>query len=132
VGLAFGSLGFSIAIGVCLTTVVSLTVRTLQASRPAPTQIDLGGGPALTLLFGTFAACLAAAVATWRLMSRARSPYRQGMLAMVSFFGSFLLSMIAWPVDRAFGRTGLVCLAIAAAGLAVLAGRKVARELRGL
>jgi hypothetical protein len=109
---------------------VAFAVRTLQANRPAPAAIDLGGAPAMTLLGGTFLACLVAAVATWKIMARARSPYRQGMLAMVTFFASFVGSVIAWPIDRAWGRPGLLMLVLVAAGLAALGWRSVRRELR--
>jgi len=108
---------------------VALAVRTLQANRPAPAAIDLGGAPAVTLLAGTFVACLLAAVATWRVMAPARSPYRQGMLALVSFFASFVGSMIAWPIDRAWGRAGLLGLVIVTGGLATLAWRSIRRQV---
>ena len=131
-GLAFGALAFSIALGVGLNALVTLTVRTLQAGQTLPAQVDLGSAPAVILLAGTFGACFAAALATWRIMAPVRSPYRQGMLSMVSFFGSFLVSMVGWPVDRAFGRPGLLGVALAAAGVLALAGRKIGREMRSL
>jgi hypothetical protein len=129
VGLAFAALRFAITTGIALNALVALTVRTLQANGPRPTAVDLGSAPAVILLGGTFVACLVAAVATWRIMARARSPYRQGMLAMVSFFASFVGSMIAWPIDGAFGRAGLAALTLGTAGLGVLAWRSVRREL---
>ncbi len=129
VGLAFAALRFAIAAGVGLNALVTLAVRTLQANRPASAAIDLGGAPALTLLGGTFLACLFAAIVTWKLMAPARSPYRQGMLAMVSFFASFVGSMVAWPIDRAWGRLGLVGLAALAALVAALGWRSVRRAI---
>ena len=132
VGIAFSALGFSLAVGLTLNAVVSLVVRTMQAARPPATTIDLSAPDTVTLLGGTFLACLAAAIATWRIMARVHSPYRQGMLAMVSFFGSFVVSMIAWPVDRLLGRPGLIGLVVLGLGLTFAAGQWVGREVRRL
>ena len=126
VGLAFGSLAFSAALGLGLNSSVTFVVRTLQANAPPDQKIDLGGGPAVFLLAGTLLSCFASALATWRLMAPAKNPYRQGMLAMVSFFASFVISILTIPVDRLGGRGGLAGLALAGFVAVVLLGRRLA------
>ena len=127
VGLAFGALAFAAAFGVGLNAAVGLVVRTLQAGAPAEEQLSLGGAPALVLLLGTFLACMAAAVAAWRILAPIHNTFRQGMLAMVSFFAAFVLSMLTMPVDRAFGRAGLAGVLVVSLIGAFLIGRRLGR-----
>lgn len=126
-GLALGALAFGVGLGIGLNAVVGFAVRTLQANQPPAKSLDLDASPAVVLLAGTVAACLAAAVATWRLMSPVRSTYRQGMFAMVAFFATFMGSILAMLADRAGGRVGLLVLAAAAFGFTVWLGRRVTR-----
>ncbi len=127
VGLAFGALAFSLVFGLGLNAIVALVVRTLQ-SRAAPAGgLELGAPPAVVLLAGTFLACFAAAIAAWLIMTPIRNAYRQGMLAMVAFFGSFVVSMVTMPVDRLLGRGGLIGLAAVAMVAALLVGRRIGR-----
>ena len=51
---------------------------------------------------------------------------------MVSFFASFVLSVVTMPVDRAFGRLGLVVLSLGALALALLLNRRIARAFPAL
>jgi len=127
VGLAFGALAFSILLGLGLNAIVALVVRTLQSRATPASGLELGAPPALALLAGTFLACFAAAIAAWIIMTPIRNAYRQGMLAMVSFFGSFVVSMVTMPVDRMLGRAGLVGLAAVAMAAAFLIGRRLGR-----
>ena len=127
VGLAFGALAFSASLGLALNAAVGLAVRTLQTAEQAAQRLEMGAPTAVVLFAGTFLACFAAAIATWRVMAPARNTFRQGMLAMVSFFASFVLSVVTMPVDRAFGRLGLGVLCLGALGLALLLGRKIGR-----
>ena len=126
-GLAFGALAFSAALGLALNSAVGLVVRTLQTAEPAAQRLDLGAPAAVILFAGTFLACFAAAIATWRLMAPAHNTFRQGMLAMVSFFASFVLSVATMPVDRIFGRIGLGVLCLGALAVALLLGRRIGR-----
>jgi hypothetical protein len=102
---------------------VTWTVRTLQAGRPAAAPPALDSPAALVLLLGTLAAIVAGGAATWKALSPIRNPWRQGVLAMIAGLGAFVVSLVTWPIDRAFGRNGLLALALAAAALAVLLRR---------
>jgi hypothetical protein len=126
-GRLFGGLGFGTAIGTALQGLVTWLVRTLQAGQPMPAKPDLGGAPALVLLFGTMAAAMVAAFATWRILAPLRNVWRQGMLSIVVAFGSFVVSLLAIPLDRAFGRAGLATLIVGAGLAALLIGRRLAR-----
>ncbi len=127
VGLAFGALALSASLGLALNAAVGFVVRTLQTAEQAAERLDIGAPTAVVLFAGTFLACFAAAIATWRVMAPAQNTFRQGMLAMVSFFASFVLSVVTMPVDRAFGRTGLGLLFLSALALALVLGRKIGR-----
>lgn len=128
VGLAFRTLGFAVALGAGLSALVSFTVRTLQQGQPAGGPVDLGSGPAVVLLGGTLAALLTAAIATWRLLAPIQSPYRQGMLAVVSAFGTLVVSLVTLPIDRALGRPGLAAAAVVAFAVAWGVGRTLGRS----
>ncbi len=125
VGLVLGGLGFGVLLGVALQALVTWIVRGLQAGTAASTQPpSLSSAPALVLLLGTLAGILAAGIATWTWVSPIRNPWRQAMLAMIAGLGSFVVSLLTIPVDRRFGRPGLLGLALGAVGLAVLIGRR--------
>ncbi len=128
VGLAFGALTFSAALGLALNAAVGFAIRTLQTAGQASQRLELGAPTAVILFAGTLSACFASAVATWRLLAPVRNTFRQGMLAMVSFFASFVLSVATMPVDRAFGRVGLAVLFLGALAVTVLLGRKISRS----
>jgi hypothetical protein len=114
-GLVFGSLGFGLTFGLAFQSVVAFVVRTLQARQPlADGPPNLAAPSALVLLLGTFLGALAAAAATWTVLARFQNPWRQGVLAMVAAFGSLVLALVAMPVDRVFGRAGLLVLALGA------------------
>lgn len=122
----------SAALGLALNAAVGFVVRTLQTAEQAAERLDIGAPTAVVLFAGTFLACFAAAIATWRVMAPVRNTFRQGMLAMVSFFASFVLSVVTMPVDRAFGRTGLALLCLGALTLALLLNRRIARAFKAL
>ncbi len=132
VGLAFGALALSAALGLALNAAVGFVVRTLQTAEQAAQRLEIGAPTAVVLFAGTFLACFAAAIATWRVMAPVHNTFRQGMLAMVSFFASFVLSVVTMPVDRAFGRLGLVVLSLGALALALLLNRRIARAFPAL
>ncbi len=122
----------SAALGLALNAAVGFVVRTLQTAEQAAQRLEIGAPTAVVLFAGTFLACFAAAIATWRVMAPVHNTFRQGMLAMVSFFASFVLSVVTMPVDRAFGRLGLVVLSLGALALALLLNRRIARAFPAL
>jgi len=126
-GLALGALVFGVALGTGLNAVVGIAVRTLQANRAPDPALDLGASPAIVYLAGTVVACLAAAIATWRLMAPVNNTYRQGMFAMVAVFSTFVFSGTAMIADWAFGRLGLLGLAAASLLLCLWLGRRLTR-----
>jgi hypothetical protein len=130
VGLAFGALGFSVMLGTGLAAVVVFAVRSLQRSAAPTPAVALGSAPAVALLGGTLVALVAAALATWRLLAPIRSPYRQGMLAMVAAFATLPASLVLLPIDRAFGRAGLAGTALLALAIAAALGRRLTRGRR--
>jgi hypothetical protein len=115
-------------LGAGLQGLVTWTVRTLQQGTPPPAQPSLGSAPALVLLGGTALAILAAGVAAWRLLAPIRNPWRQAMLAIIAALGSFVLSLVTLPLDRAFGRPGLIALAVLAFAGCALIARRIARD----
>jgi len=125
VGLILGALAFGAVLGVGMQGLVTWAVRTLQQGRPAQATPSLTSGPALVLLLGTVAGILTAGVAAWRLLAPIRNPWRQAMLAMITGLGSFMLSLVTLPIDRAFGRPGLLGLVAACAVACWLIGRRV-------
>lgn len=124
VSLVGRALPFGIAVGVTCQALVTWTVRTLQAGRPPAAQPALDSPAALVLLVGTLGGIVAAGFAAWTILAPIRNSWRQAMLAMIAGFGSFALSLVTLPIDRRFGRTGLLVLALAAAILSLLITRR--------
>jgi len=126
VGLVLGGLGVGVSLGVALQAVVTWTVRGLQAGTGPPAQPPtLSSTPALVLLLGTLAGIVAAGISTWTLLAPIRNPWRQAMLALIAGLGSFVVSLLTIPVDRRFGRSGLLGLALAAGLVCMLIGRRL-------
>jgi hypothetical protein len=113
-----------------LSGLVGFAVRTLQLRQAAAAELDLGASPAIVYLFGTLFACLAAALATWRLMAPVQNTYRQGMFALVAVFATFVCSGSAVLADVAFGRVGLLGLVALAALICLWLGRRLTRAAR--
>lgn len=127
VGLVLGALGFGILLGLGIQAVVTWTVRGLQATMSAAPP-SLGSGPVLVLLIGTLAGIGGAGLASWHLLRPIGNPWRQAMLAMITGLGSFVISLVTIPVDRALGRPGLLGLtALALAGCLGI-GRRLAKR----
>lgn len=122
----------SAALGLALNAAVGFVVRTLQTAEQAVQRLEIGAPTAIVLFAGTFLACFAAAIATWRVLAPVRNTFRQGMLAMVSFFATFVLSVVTMPVDRAFGRIGLGGLCLGALALAFFLNRRITRATPAL
>jgi len=129
VALVLGALAFGVMLGAGLLSLVSWTVRTIQGSGLdlAVTPRGLTAGLLPVVLLGTLGAILAAGLATWKLLAPIRNPWRQAMLALIAGLGSFALSLVTLPIDRAFGRPGLLVLAGAAALACLLVFRRLHR-----
>jgi hypothetical protein len=124
-GLVLGGLGFGLLLGLALQSLVGFGVRTAQASGPPASGLDLNSLPARILLVGTAVAAVAAGMATWRIVSPLRHPWRQGMLSIIAGFGSFALALVTQPIDRLLGRPGLIGLALVAGAAAMWLARRL-------
>ena len=124
-GLVLGGLLFGLMLGLSLQALVGFAVRTAQASAPPAPGLDLSSVPARILLLGTASAAFAAGIATWRIVSPLRHPWRQGMLSIIAALGSFALALVTQPVDRFLGRPGLIGLAAVAGILTLLLARRL-------
>lgn len=111
VGLVLGAMAFGVVLGVGLQGLVTFGVDALKAAGPIGAKPSLDSPHALLLLIGTPAAILAAGFATWTFLSPIANPWRQAMLAMIAGLGSFMCSLVAWPIHGYFGRPGLLVLA---------------------
>jgi hypothetical protein len=127
VPLAFNGMAFGILVGTGVISAFLWAVRSLQAGAPPSDTPDLSSPAAILLLIGTPVGMLAAAVLTWRALAPVGSTYRQGGLAMVSAFATLVVSLLAAPLDMAFGRVGLLGLLGACGLLAWLFWRRVER-----
>jgi len=128
VGLVLGALAFGVALGVGIQGLVTWTVRTLQQGAPNQAPPALSSTPALVLLLGTLAGIVAAGLASWRLLAPIHNPWRQAMLALIAGMGSFAVSLVTLPIDRALGRPGLLGLAAVAALVCGLIGRRLSSK----
>lgn len=125
VGLVFRAMAFGVVLGVGLQGLVTFAVDALKAAAPAGTAPSLDAPHALMLLLGTPAAMLAAGFATWTILSPIRNPWRQAMLSIIAGLGSFVCSLIAWPIHGFFGRGGLLLLAAVSALGCLFIGRRL-------
>jgi len=128
VGLVVAALAFGAALGVGLQGLVTWTVRTLQQQGEGPAAQGppaLGSPPALVLLLGSLAGIVAAGAAAWWRLKPIGNPWRQAMLGIVAGIGSFVLSLVTLPIDRAFGRSGLLVLV----AVSLLASWLIARRI---
>ena len=122
-GLVGGALAFGAFFGVGFQGLVTWSVRLLQAGSTARARPALDSAPALLLLIGTLSGMVAAGLATWTLLAPIRNPWRQAMLAIIAGAGSFVLALVTIPLDRAFGRPGLIGLVAVCAALCMVIGR---------
>jgi hypothetical protein len=113
-GLVLRALPFGVLFGTAVIAMVLWLVRTLQLQSPPTTSPETGGPQAMILLIGTLAGVLAGGAATWSLLRPVESLYRRGAFSLVAGFASLVAALIAMPLDRAFGRMGLLALAGAA------------------
>jgi hypothetical protein len=113
-GLALRALAFGVLFGTAVIAMVLWLVRTLQLQSPPTTTPETGGSQAMLLLVGTLGGVLAGGAATWSLLRPVESMYRRGAFSLVAGFASLVAALIAMPLDRAFGRVGLLALAAAA------------------
>jgi len=122
-GLALRALAFGVLFGTAVIAMVLWLVRTLQLQSPPATSPETGGPQAMLLLVGTLVGVLAGGAATWSLLRPVESLYRRGAFSLVAGFASLVAALIAMPLDRAFGRMGLIALAAAAALACLWLGR---------
>lgn len=127
-GLILGALGFGVALGVGLQGLVTWTVRTLQRGAPHSAPAALSSPPALVLLIGSLAGIVAAGLATGSLLAPIRNPWRQAMLGIIAGLGSFAVSLVTLPIDRAWGRPGLLGLVLVSGLVCLLIGRGLSRR----
>ncbi len=132
-GLVAGALAFGVTLGVGLLAVVTWGVRALQAGGLAATDPRRGLTTGLLpmVLAGTAGAMVAAGGATWRFLAPIGNPWRRAMLGIIAGGAAFVVSLVTWPVDRAFGRSGLLALAALAAVLCLALGRRLATARTG-
>ncbi len=115
-------MAFGVSLGTGLLALVTWGVRALQGSRlamAAPAGRGLTPGLLPVLLIGTLAALVAAGISAWVLLEPLGNPWRRAMLGIITGSAAFVVALVTWPVERAFGRPGLLALA---AGSAVLCG----------
>ena len=132
VKLAAGALAFGVTLGVGLLALVTWIVRSIQGSDLAIARTTRGLSAALlpVLLLGTLAAMAGAGIAIWTLLSPIDNPWRKAMLSIIGGAASFVVALITWPVDRAFGKDGLLGLLALSLLLCWLIGRRLSKGVR--
>jgi hypothetical protein len=130
IGRILAALAFGVALGTGLLALVTWSIRALQSSRlavatPGPRGFTPGLLP--VLLIGTLGAVVAAGIAAWTLLGPLGNPWRKAMLGIIAGSGSFVMALVTWPVERAFGRAGLLALAALCASLCALIGWLLSR-----
>jgi hypothetical protein len=128
-GRILGALAFGVALGTAVLAVVTWGVRLLQGSglAIATPQRGFTAGLLPVLLIGTLAAMVAAGISTWTLLGPIGNPWRKAMLGIIAGTGSFVVALVTWPVERAFGKAGLLVLAALALSLCALLGWRLSR-----
>jgi hypothetical protein len=101
----------AVLLGTAVALFVLWGVRLLVAGA-APSDVPVGGGPALVLLLGgTLLALLASAGTAWVCLTPIDSYYRRGGLALVCAFATFVMSVLAAPLHHFFGQGALLGVA---------------------
>ncbi|MEO8227297.1 MAG: hypothetical protein ABI637_07680 [Gemmatimonadota bacterium] len=126
-GLVAAAVPLGILVGLLLVTATVLVVtllRDVAIAAPAPAA-DLRSSPAFYVLVGgTFASAFFAATAVWFSLAPITNTYRRAMFSLVSAFATIVVMLVAAPVHAAFGRPGLIGLAlVCVAGITLLARR---------
>lgn len=118
-GLVLRGLLGATAAGTAVVALALWSVRTLLADAPASEQAVVNGPAFFLLIGGTFGGvALAVALCRWAL-APLTSSWRRGVFAMTAGFGTVISAMAAAPVHHAWGRGGLLLLAIIAAVVAL-------------
>lgn len=126
VGRILGALGFGMLLGLGMLSLLTWSIRGLQQTNLAIARPTRGftAGLLPVIVLGTLASMAVAGGATWIRLQPIGNPWRKAMLAIIAGSGSFVLALLTWPIDRAFGRPGLLGL-VAFCGLAcLLLGRR--------
>lgn len=129
-GRILGALAFGVALGTGVLALLTWSVRLLQGSglAIAAPQRGFTSGLLPVLLIGTLGGMVAAGISTWTLLAPIGNPWRKAMLGIIAGTGSFVVALVTWPVERAFGRSGLLVLAVVALSLCGLLGWRLSRR----
>jgi hypothetical protein len=109
------------------TAVAMFVLRGVRAlvDGAAPSDGPVSSGPALVLLLGgTLLAMLASAGTAWACLTPIDSYYRRGGLALVCAFATFVMSVLAAPLDHFLGPSALLGVGAGALAGALLLLRR--------
>jgi len=123
VRVAARGLVVAVMAGIGVAALALVLVRMLMAGAP-PSDAPNAGLPFYVLVFGTFAAMGTAVFTAWRLLAPIASPFRRGVLAMITAFATFVGALLATPIHYYLGVPGLLGLSLAALGGALVLGRR--------
>ena len=130
VGLALRAVVCGVLLGTAVIAMTLWVVRTLQLAAPPAAVPNTAGTQALILMGGTLAGVLVGATATWFLLGPIDSLYRRGAFSTVAGFATLLAALVSMPLDRAFGRLGLLAMAAVAVLGCLWLGRGLRPERR--
>lgn len=130
VHLCLSAVAFAVLVGTAVIVTSLLGLGTLPSAANADGTANLDSSAGVLLVTGTFGGVAVAAVTAWVALSPLHNPYRQAMLATVAAFATMVAMLVAAPVHRLFGASGLLGLLALLVGAALLMGRRVARLSR--
>lgn len=127
VSLAFRVLSFAMLLGTGLMAITLLIVRVTIVPQAEGTVPDLDQPAMMILLGGTLLSLMAASVTAWTLLAPIDSFYHRGGLAIVTGFGTLLVSQVSVLLHHLFGKAGLVGLLLLCIAGCIVVGRGLAR-----
>ena len=125
--LGVRALPFATCVGATAITLVLWGVQSLVPQTGGATPEPTAGPAFYLLVLGTPAAMALAAATCWFVLRPVESWFRRGGLAMVSAFLSFVVSLITFPANVFFGRTGLLVVTLLFPAAALFFGYRVRR-----
>jgi hypothetical protein len=114
-------------LGTGLMAITLLIVRITILPQARGMVPDLDQPATLVLLGGTLVCLMAASVTAWTLLAPIDSFYRRGGLAIVTGFGTLLVSQVSVLLHHLFGNAGLVGLLLLCIAGCIFLGRGLAR-----